>query len=153
MQKMRYPNTNVKVKYYDEGVSKMGVMVRVYFIFLLMLSATILNAQAKETSKWPQSFKTEKEMVNIYNPSLEESQSNTLSARAAFSIKETDKNPVFGALWFKAGFEKTGDKLTLSNLEIQQMKVPDYKDAEIEALVKRLEIVLNKNGLKLSAKD
>ena len=66
---------------------------------------------ATDESDWPQVIKNPQGEVIIYLPQVENFTANTLSARAAVSIKLTgETEPVFGTIWMVAGVDIDRDE-------------------------------------------
>ncbi len=100
-------------------------------IIISFLTITILYAQEEEKAlSWPREIDTEKGNVTLYQPQLESFESNILEGRMAVSIKLSEGDMIFGALWFKARLSTDMDERTaiLENLEVPAVNFPDLED-------------------------
>ncbi|MFX6234590.1 hypothetical protein ABTF60_19275, partial [Acinetobacter baumannii] len=70
--------------------------------------------------------------ITIYQPQPENLQGNTLTARAAVSVKTNNKSePVFGAIWFTAhlDIDKANRTVEMQSIHITQIKIGDNTNA------------------------
>ena len=71
-----------------------------------LLSCSAMLAHGAEAT-WPRRLDTEKGQLTIYQPQPEKFDGNTLTGRAAASLKAANqKDPTFGVFWFTARVER-----------------------------------------------
>lgn len=97
-------------------------------LLTILFSAVIAAAQTKPADDgWPRRFAVGTNSVAIYQPQIEEWSGNSLSARAALAITETqNKQPLYGVLWFsaRAEIDKVNRLVTLSDFKVQKLSLP-----------------------------
>lgn len=101
-------------------------------LLIVLFSAIIAVSQTKTTDNgWPRKFAVGTNSVAIYQPQLEEWSGNSLSARAAIAITETQgKQPLYGVLWFtaRAEIDKINRLVTLSDFKVKKLNIPMAQD-------------------------
>ena len=98
----------------------------------VLLWACLLTAAsgwAKEVpeSPWPREIDTPKGTVVIYQPQPEKLNDNLLESRAAVAIElKESKEPVFGAVWFKARLDtdRAERTATIEDVSVTQVRFP-----------------------------
>lgn len=115
------------------------------FIITIIFLAThisILYADEKKSFNWPKEIQKQNVTITLYQPQLESFEKNILEGRMALSVKEVDKDQVFGALWFKSRLATDLDSRTalLEELDISRIHFPGVEDnTRLEKLTKLLE--------------
>lgn len=139
-------------------------MKKIILLMLISLSvSTILFADDSNGYSWPKEIKKENFNVTLYQPQLESFKGNILEGRMALSVKQKDKEAVFGSLWFKARLATNLEERTavLENLDIKRIYFPGVEDtAKIEKfsnfLVREIEsghVVMSLDRLLAGLKD
>jgi hypothetical protein len=115
---------------------------------LLLAIGSLLTAatsEAQDTNQidtsWPREFETDLGKVIVYQPQFDSLDGNVLSGRAAVSVQGPEKKePVFGALWFKAdvSVDRDAGLMTLEKTTITRIKFPDATPEELEKFRDRL---------------
>src|SRR5262245_9344154 len=108
-------------------------MTRISRVLLIILfSAVIAAAQTKPGDEgWPRRFAVGANSAAVYQPQIEEWSGNSLSARAAIAITETqNKQPLYGVLWFtaRAEIDKINRLVTLSDFKVKKLNIPMAPD-------------------------
>jgi hypothetical protein len=108
-------------------------MKRISCVLLtILISAVITTAQTKPADEgWPRRFAVGANSVAIYQPQIEEWSGNSLSARAALAITETQgKQQIYGVLWFsaRAEIDKVNRLVTLSDFKVNKLSLPMAPD-------------------------
>ena len=97
-------------------------------LITILFSAVITAAQTKPTDEgWPRRFPIGTNSLAVYQPQIEEWSGNSLSARAAIAITETQsKQPLYGVLWFsaRAEIDKVNRLVTLSDFKVKKLSLP-----------------------------
>jgi len=110
-------------------------MKRILFFAIATIIA-LQSAFADEGLHWPKEFDHDNYTITLYQPQYDAYEHNVLEGRMALSVKAKDKEPVFGALWFKARLETDKEARTASLVSIIISKVyfPGVEDsAKIES--------------------
>lgn len=101
-------------------------------LIIVLFSAVIVAAQTKPADDgWPRRFAVGGSSAAVYQPQIEEWSGNSLSARAAIAITETqNKQPLYGVLWFsaRAEIDKVNRLVTLSDFKVQKLSLPMAPD-------------------------
>ncbi len=100
------------------------------FIFALQLFA---QTDDQPVANWPKEIATEKYTITIYQPQNEtyDVKKNELISRAAFSIKENDREGLtFGSLWTNASLDVDRETrmMNLASIEVTAVRFPDEVD-------------------------
>lgn len=101
-------------------------------LLIVLISAVITTAQTKPADEgWPRRFAVGANSVAIYQPQIQEWSGNSLSARAALAITETQrKQQIYGVLWFsaRAEIDKVNRLVTLSDFKVNKLSLPMAPD-------------------------
>src|ERR1051325_8894605 len=101
-------------------------------LLTILFPAAIATAQTKPADDgWPRRFAVGANSAAVYQPQIEEWSGNSLSARAALAITETQsKQPLYGVLWFsaRAEIDKVNRLVTLSDFKVQNLSLPMAPD-------------------------
>jgi hypothetical protein len=101
-------------------------------LITILFSAVAVAAQTKPADEgWPRRFAVGMNSVAVYQPQIEEWSGNSLSARAAIAITETQsKQPLYGVLWFsaRAEIDKVNRLVTLSDFNVKKISLPMAPD-------------------------
>ena len=121
-------------------------------ILLLIGLVNIVSAQDDQLV-WPREIENGEYLVTLYQPQLETLTGNNLEGRMAISIKQGDKDLIFGASWFtvRLDTDKSSRTAVLESMDITKIKFPDIKDEEnikklkeaIETDIESIEIVMS----------
>jgi len=126
-----------------------SILVSSLIIVLSMNSFAAEGAGENGGQQWPKERSTDGGNLTVYQPQLDSLEKNSVSARAAVSVKLTgEKEPIFGAVWLTSRLSTDrGTRIaTLENIKVERVKFPDdYKD-KIKSLTSVIEQgILNKN--------
>ena len=139
-------------------------MEKLLFLFLAVL-ITLQSTFASDENKfhWPMEFDHEAYTITLYQPQYDAYKNNVLEGRMALSVKSKDKEPIFGALWFKARLETDKEERTAALISIVISKVyfPGVEDsAKIESFstlvseeIESWNVVLSLDRLTASLKE
>lgn len=101
-------------------------------LIIVLFSAVIATAQTKPADEgWPRRFAVGTNSAAVYQPQIEEWSGNSLSARAAIAITETQsKQQIYGVLWFtaRAEIDKVKRLVTLSEFKVKKLSLPMAPD-------------------------
>src|SRR5919205_256150 len=101
-------------------------------LIIVLFSAVIATAQTRPADEgWPRRFTLGANSAAVYQPQIEEWSGNSLSARAAIAITETqNKQPLYGVLWFtaRAEIDKVNRLVTLSDFKVKKLNIPMAPD-------------------------
>jgi len=103
------------------------------FFFLFTISFLFSSAQDEEVKlTWPREIEAKTFVTTLYQPELESFSGNILEGRMALSIKPTEGDLVFGAVWFKSTLAVNKDERTalLEKMEILKVHFPDVEDKD-----------------------
>jgi len=95
------------------------------------LAACSLHATAQDA--WPCEIVLTQARIVMYQPQLESFETNTVTARAAVSVKRSgDAQPLFGAVWISAriGTDRDERMATFSDIVVTDIKFPNATDDE-----------------------
>jgi hypothetical protein len=114
--------------------------------FLLLLLLALLGAMPQavppDQDPWPREINAAKARVVMYQPQIESSKGDRITARAAVGVTETGKTaPVFGAVWLSARMASGDDDLiTFTDIDIPAIKFPEASkedETKLTELLKR----------------
>lgn len=101
-------------------------------LLIVILTIFIHNifADGDKELHWPKEVEKKNTTVTLYQPQYDSFKNNILEGRMALSVKEKDKEPVFGALWFNARLATDLDDRTavIENLDITKVYFPGVED-------------------------
>jgi len=99
-------------------------------IIVLLISVQIIFADEETGFQWPKEIVKKKTTVTLYQPQYDSFKNNILEGRMALSVKEKDKELVFGALWFKARLATDLEERTavIENIDIDKVYFPGIED-------------------------
>ncbi len=128
--------------------------IRSTFLLLIALTAASFAAATAQNgdTDWPREIDTPQSKIVIYQPQLESFDDVTLKARAAVSVTQTGKEPVFGATWFESlvrSDRETG-VVALDNVRVTNVKFPNASADQVAEFKKIVETEIPKWDLKLS---
>lgn len=94
------------------------------------------GSTAQKSDHWPRVIQNPKAKVVVYQPQIESFDDVTLAARAAVSVTQPDKDPVFGAVWFDArtSVDREARIVTLEETKVTEVKFPDATPQQVEWL-------------------
>jgi len=121
----------------------------IQFLGLIMLFSFSYNSNAQEETQgpdagvekafsWPLEFESAGEsVVTLYQPQLESFQDNILEGRMAVTLKQKDKELIFGAVWFQATMSTdTENRIAyLDRIHIGKTHFPDIVDEEKSIMI------------------
>ena len=116
---------------------------------------TAASGWAKEVpeSPWPREIDTPKGTVVVYQPQPEKFNDNLLEGRAAVAIElKESKEPVFGAVWFKARLDtdRAERTATIEDVSVTQVRFPEQDEEKAKKLKALLEKEIPKWNLPIS---
>jgi hypothetical protein len=99
-------------------------------IFLFVSAPVLLLADEENGFHWPKEIEKKNTTVTLYQPQYDAFNNNILEGRMAVSVKEKDKDLVFGALFFKARLATDFEDRTaaLEKIEIERVVFPGVED-------------------------
>ncbi|MGI9547864.1 MAG: hypothetical protein ACR2MM_11530 [Flavobacteriaceae bacterium] len=100
------------------------------FINILLLFTLFGFSQETEVLTWPRVIEKGNHTINLYQPQLETLEGNKLKGRMALSVKDSEENIIFGALWFSVRLATDLESMTavLESMNISKIKFPDFED-------------------------
>lgn len=100
------------------------------------------RSYAQETNfDWPREIDSSIGQIILYEPQPDSLDGDTLSARAAISLQRpSEKEPVFGALWFRSQVAVDRDEGTVTFINIKVLRVR-FPDAEADETQKFTDVV------------
>ena len=120
----------------------------------IAIACSASRAQAPDVA-WPREVKAaDGTVITVYQPQVERWSENTLSARAAVSLKKSsDKEPQFGVIELSArtAIDKSADLVTLSALRIVKASFPGVSPEETERHLATLRGAVTKDAWPVSA--
>lgn len=102
----------------------------------VLLWVATSNAQSTDSS-WPREIDSSLEHIIIYQPQPDSLEGNVLTGRAAVSLQAVnEKEPVFGALWFRSqvSVDRDAGIVTIEKTQILRAKFPDAKPEECSTI-------------------
>ena len=130
-----------------------SILVSSLIIILSMNSFAADEAGEYAGQQWPKEKSTDGGNLTIYQPQLESLEKNSVSARAAVSVKLTgEKEPVFGAIWITSRLttDRGTRMATLEGIKVERIKFPDdYKD-KLQSLTSVIEQGILKKNIEIS---
>ncbi len=120
-------------------------MVKYIFstLAVFLFGIFLLPAQDDETQlAWPREIETEKgSVITLYQPQLESFENNILIGRMAISVKPTEKELIFGAIWFSARLitDLENRIAVLDEMNITQTHFPDVEEDKVEQFARMME--------------
>ena len=132
-------------------------------IIASLFSIPSILADEETGFHWPKEIVKKKTTITLYQPQYDSFKNNILDGRMALSVKEKDKDPVFGALWFKARLATDLEERTavIERIAIEKIYFPGVEDtSKIERfsglLVEQMEswdVVMSLDRLMASLKE
>jgi hypothetical protein len=118
----------------------------------LIVLALLILSTAQAQPKWPQEITHPEATIVVYQPQPEKLEGNLLSGRAAISIEQTGKEPIFGAMWFTARLHsgEEADVITVQDLKVTQVTWPDSKDVGEQKFIDLVESTMPEAGFDIS---
>lgn len=100
------------------------------FLIVLIYSSTYLIADDDNAFHWPREIAKKSTTVTLYQPQYDSFKENILEGRMALSVTAKDKDPVFGALFFKARLATDLEERTavLEKIDIERVVFPGIED-------------------------
>lgn len=126
---------------------------RVLPIVLAFAAAWSAPTSFADELEWPRTFTVPEAEIVMYQPQLETFDGNKLTARAAVSVKRKGaEEPVFGAVWLSTRTATDRDErlVTLSDLDITDVKFPNADPERVKKLETILEAHLPSESIELS---
>ena len=121
-------------------------------LFTLLLITLLFTAMpALAALDWPQEITAEEGTIVVYQPQPETLEGNVLSGRAAVSLAVKDKDDlVFGAMWFSARLDVSGDMATVRDFKVTKVTWPDSNDAAEQRFTAIVEGAVPDAGFEIS---
>ena len=130
-----------------------SILVSLLIIVLSINSFAADEAIGNGEHRWPKEINNAGGNLTVYQPQLESMEKNSVSARAAVSVKlPGEKEPVFGAIWItsRLSTDRGTRMATLEDIKVERIKFPDeYKDKS-KSLASVIEQGLLKKDIKIS---
>ena len=110
---------------------------------LLFAFAGVAFAALQEEPQegWPREIPIEGASVLIFQPQSDTFEGNILTGRAAVSVTVTNREPVFGVVWYEARLETDRDTrtATVEDLTVTRVGFPGSEEAHQDSLARLLE--------------
>jgi hypothetical protein len=105
---------------------------------LCICQPVVAQTEQHGTTYWPKQFEADGIVITIYAPEPEQFENNVLDARAAFSIFDGQKLPIFGAMWFQCRVHTNtvDNEVYFTDIELVTADFPSATASEIERLGK-----------------
>lgn len=124
------------------------------FLWALLLAIaaffTVTTTKAQDTheidTSWPREIESDLGKIIIYQPQLDSLDGNILTGRAAVSLQGPEnKEPVFGALWFRSevSVDRDAGLMTLEETKVTRVKFPDATPEDMQKMRDRIEAPAN----------
>ena len=122
---------------------------------LVAFGLTVGARAQKSDGEWPRVINNPKAKVTVYQPQIESFDDVHLAARAAVSVTEPKKDPVFGAVWFDArvSVDKEARVVTLLETKVTEAKFPNATDEQTAGLKRIIEAEIPNWGSTMSYDD
>lgn len=137
----------------------MRIRQRLLFLSLLAIGplfwAAASNAQTTDSS-WPREIDSSLGRIIIYQPQPDSLEGNVLTGRAAVSLQAVnEKEPVFGAVWFRSqvSVDRDAGIVTIEKTQILRAKFPDAKPEDVQKFSDAVETEVPKWDLVVSLKQ
>lgn len=96
----------------------------------IFLAIAMTAAPAFAVLEWPQSITAEEGTIVVYQPQPEALDGNIITGRAAISLElKNSEDLIFGAMWFSATLDVSGDVATVRDLKVTDVTWPNSNDA------------------------
>ena len=97
--------------------------------------------QEEPAEGWPREIPVDGGLVVVYQPQTDTFEGNKLSGRVAVSVTPTDREPVFGTVWFEARLvtDRDGRIAVIDDLDVTRVGFPGADEEHQESLAKLLE--------------
>jgi hypothetical protein len=105
-------------------------------LFLIPWQNLIGNPIDLDQEGWPRDMTFKKGVITIYQPQIESFEKNIIEARAALAIKQKDKAPVFGAMWFssRAVTDLDTHLVLFDEIVVESLKFPEGDEEQVESI-------------------
>jgi hypothetical protein len=105
-------------------------------LFLIPWQNLIGNPIDLDREGWPRDMTFKKGVITIYQPQIESFEKNIIEARAALAIKQKDKAPVFGAMWFssRAVTDLDTHLVLFDEIVVESLKFPEGDEEQVESI-------------------
>lgn len=127
------------------------------FTYLCVLCGIILSAfSVQAQDAWPKTFTaSDGSVIKMYQWQPESYTGNNLQAKAAISVLESGKtDPVFGMAWIKAITQSNGARVTVSQGEVENIKLPgEVSDQRLNSIQDVLEQQINRGTFSFAQND
>jgi hypothetical protein len=126
-----------------------------YFLVLTICSLVCsAGSKAQDTNfDWPREIDSSIGHIVLYEPQPDSLDGNVLTGRSAVSLQRpSDKEPVFGALWFRSqvAVDRDAGTVTIQNIKVLRVRFPDAQPDEIHTFTDDVESEVPKWELVLS---
>ncbi|MBR5624180.1 hypothetical protein IKW72_04145 [bacterium] len=130
-------------------------MKKMLLALAVVMAVCVCGAKEySSASDWPCEVKTGDAVFQIFEPSVELFADNNLRLRSAVAIqktKESEAEPVYGAVWLTAlsSNDTVNRKVTCDSLRVTKFKCPDEEDQEVayaaalQSELSKVDMVLN----------
>ncbi len=119
----------------------------------LALLGTLRQAEPANDDPWPREIETPKARVVMYQPQIESSKGDRLTARAAVGVTRSGKDtPVFGVVWISARMatDRAAGLITFTDIDIPKVRFPEASKDDEQALAELLKGDMPKWDLSLT---
>jgi hypothetical protein len=110
------------------------------FLFFVLHTNLFANPIDLDQDGWPRDLAFKKGVITIYQPQIESFEKNKIEARAALAIKQKDKVPVFGAMWFscRAVTDLDNHMVLFDEIKVESLKFPEGDEEQVENIKKAM---------------
>jgi hypothetical protein len=135
--------------------TKKAMTLLLVLVIALLIFAPRMHAQ--ETNfDWPRQIDSSIGQIIMYEPQPDSLDGDTLSGRAAISLQRpSEKEPVFGALWFRSQVAVDRDEgtVTFINIKVLRVRFPDAEADETQKFTDAVESEVPQWELVMSVKQ
>jgi hypothetical protein len=123
-------------------------------LFAAVVTLVLLSCpNPARSDDWPREIELPEATITMYQPQLESFEGDSLTGRAAVSVKVPDADdPVFGAVWIAARVATDRDtrEVTLLDLVVTNVRFPNATESQMKGLAGILETEIPKWNLVMS---
>ncbi len=106
---------------------KLTNMKTFYSLMLTVISGLVFPAISVSQTEWPKTItSSDGSQVKIYQWQPEAYTNGNLQANAAISVlSKGSDDPVFGMIWFDADAQNSGQRVSISSVDVTELKLPN----------------------------
>jgi len=115
------------------------------------------RSRAQDTNfEWPRAIDSSIGRIVLYEPQPDSLDGDTLTGRCTISLQRpSEKEPVFGALWFcsQVAVDRDAGTVTIINIKVLRVRFPDVETDETQKFTEAVESEVPQWELVLSVKQ